>query len=163
MITHHRLKELLSYDPDTGLFKRSISTGRHGCHKKGAFVGCHCKHHGYIFIRLDGVLYRAHRLVWLYVHGEFPIADIDHINGIRHDNRLCNLRDVTRSENLQNTLKAKGESGLRGAYTHKNGRWRSSISVDGVEKKLGWFATAEEAHQVYTQAKNTLHPYRPTL
>src|SRR3990167_3120706 len=106
MISQQRLKELLSYNPNTGEFTRLVATGIHGCNKAGVVVGCLSDHptQGYILIRVnnDGILYRAHRLAWLYVYGFWPPADIDHINGNRSDNRIVNLRSVTRSQNLQN-------------------------------------------------------------
>lgn len=104
----------------------------------------------------------AHRLAWLYVHGRWPIADIDHINGIRDDNRFTNLREASRAENNQNIRSARSHaiSGLLGAHWHRqSGLWYMRIKVDGKSFTKGMFATAEEAHAAYLKAKAEHHPF----
>lgn len=150
-------QSLLEYDGATGLLRWRVSSSNR--RRVGAIAGCKCKTNGYVLVRIDGHLYRAHRLIWLMVHGEMPMRDIDHINGDRADNRLVNLRVVTRGENLQNLRRGKGASRLLGAHTIRN-RWRSSISVAGVSHNLGCFATAKEAHNAYLAAKRQLHPFQ---
>lgn len=101
MITQDRLRELLHYDPDTGIFTRLVSTGWRG--KVGDVAG-YKNPDGYLVIMIDYKLYLAHRLAWLYTYGRFPEVT-DHINGVRDDNRIVNLREVTNWENAQNKKK----------------------------------------------------------
>ena len=93
MLEALRLRELLSYDPDTGLFRWSKNKGSKDA---GELAGC-VSPKGYILIGIDGCLYLAHRLAWLYVHGEFPEKDIDHRDQDKSNNRICNLRLATSS------------------------------------------------------------------
>lgn len=153
-ITQDRLKELLHYDPETGLFTHTKSRGRK---QAGGIAGT--KSGGYIQVGLDYAQYRAHRLAWLYMTGKFPEYDVDHINGKRDDNRWCNLREATRTENMQNLREATSASGsgLLGAFSGRN-RWRSQIRVGGKQLNLGTFDTAEEAHAAYVEAKRIHHP-----
>lgn len=137
MLTQAILKENLSYDPETGLFIRLVSRPNS---KAGTVAGC-VHSLGYIDIRLDWKAYKAHRLAWLYVYGCFPEHEIDHINGIKTDNRLCNLREVTHTENHQNKPTYKSnKSGITGVYfnTTKN-RWLSYITVNKRRINLGCF------------------------
>jgi len=89
MLTQERLKELLSYDPETGAFTWLLSPGPK---RKGEQAGSQ-HHSGYRFVKLDGKMYAEHRIAFLYVHGYFPEGDVDHINRIRNDNRPDNLRE----------------------------------------------------------------------
>lgn len=155
-ITAQRLRELLHYDPETGVFTWRVRRGG------GAVAGGICgspNSGGYIQIKIDRVLRKAHRLAWLYVHGAWPKADIDHINGVRDDNRLTNLRDVPESTNAQNLLRARKDSGagLAGARKNRDSGWAARIRVGGKERHLGIFATPEEAHAAYIEAKRRLH------
>ncbi len=156
ILTAQRLKELFHYDSDTGLFTRFPVKGISGRHCVGAIK------HGYLIIGVDHKYYRAHRLAWLYVHGEWPNDGIDHINGDKVDNRISNLRAATQAQNLQNISKANrnSKSGLRGtSWNSGNNKWRAEILVDGKRKHLGYFEQAEQAHAVYIEAKRTLHPF----
>jgi hypothetical protein len=115
---------------------------------------------GYIGCRLDGKHYLLHRLVYLYIHGYMPVDNIDHINGNKTDNKIENLRVVSKSGNQQNMRKAftTNKSGLIGAfYSKKHKTWFSRICVNGKRKWLGFFKTSEEAHQSYVTAKRKLH------
>lgn len=154
-LTAERAGELLSYSPETGIFSRKSS--RHG--ESVGFLNAH----GYVCFRVDGKSYYAHRLAWLMVHGEWPAGQVDHINGLRTDNRICNLREATNAQNCQNIRSARhhSRSGLLGASFHKGaGKWRSTINVDCRQVHLGFFATAEEAHAAYLKAKAELHPFQ---
>jgi hypothetical protein len=154
-MTAQRLKELFHYDADTGQFTRFRAKGRWP-DRVGAI------RFGYLIIKIDYKLYRAHRLAWLYVHGEWPSDQIDHINGDRADNRISNLRAATNSQNKQNARKARSDSrsGLIGAmWESQKNKWRAVILVDGKKKHLGYFDQAEQAHAVYIEAKRTLHPF----
>ncbi len=161
IISVERLRELLDYDPDTGVFTRKLSTSRAG--KAGSIAGC-LKPDGYVHIKISGKSYGAHRLVWLWVYGKWPYAEIDHINRIRNDNRLCNLREASPSENQQNHRKENrsSRSRLLGAHWNKAGnkyKWRAQIVVKGQKFHLGLFETAEAAHEAYLTAKRTHHPH----
>lgn len=156
MITQEHLKSLYHYDPDTGLFT-SIKERRNW--KKGRVAGTVNE---YIIIRIDEVGYRAHRLAWLYMTGEFPEAQIDHINGDKLDNRFSNLRPCNTSENSQNILKPRADckSGYKGvAWRQRNKKFHATIRVKGRGIHLGYFDTAEDAHKAYLEAKYEHHPF----
>lgn len=156
ILTAARLRELLHYDPETGEFRWLI--GR-GCARAGDAAGSPMKS-GYIHFGVDGKIYYAHRLAWLYMTGEWPPSGlIDHINMRKADNRFENLRDVTRSgngENKRTALKNNG-SGHLGAFLAHDGQWTSKIVVKGQRHYLGRFKTAQEAHDAYVAAKRLLH------
>ena len=155
MLTQSRLKECLSYNPETGEF-RAFSTA--GARRAGSVAGSnHPK--GYTAITVDGHRHLAHRLAWLYVYGVFPSGDTDHINGVKTDNRIVNLREATRSQNMANLgALSNSKSGLRGVrYYARTGRWIASIRANGKTVHLGYFATAEPASQAYREAAIRLH------
>lgn len=163
LVTAERLRELLHYDPSTGLFTRRVSLSNDG--KPGDPAGSvPNKVTGYVAVSVDGRLYYAHRLAWLYVHGVWP-QNIDHRNGNRADNKLDNLRECSKSENAQNQKrKTNNRSGFVGVHFDSvTGRWRASIRISGKTTKLGRFDTREEAAAAYAEAKLTLHPFQPTL
>lgn len=151
-LTVDRLRELLNYNPQTGIFSWAIT--RRGC-KKGSAAGCKMKH-GYIAIRLDDVLYTAHRLAWLYVNGEWPNEQIDHINRARADNRIANLRAVTNAENAQNQKPRVNKSGFTGVRKENN-KWLAEIKVAYKPIRIGLYATPEAAHEAYVLAKQKFH------
>jgi hypothetical protein len=163
MITQDEIKALLHYDPIDGSFVRLISTAR--CVKVGDVAG-YKNNCGYISIGLLGKFYLAHRLAWMYTYGEFP-EYIDHINGIRDDNRIANLRSVTRKQNGENTfLRKDNKTGLRGVSFHKAAnKWRAQIKHNGKKMHLGFFNAMEDASMAYqaasakffTHAKETLN------
>lgn len=159
IITQQRLQELLSYDPKTGLFINL--TQRQGPAKKGSIAGTK-RLDGYIAIQIDGKLYSAHRLAWLYTYGSLPEKDLDHINEIKDDNRIVNLRLATHQQNQQNRSKPykNNSSGLLGIYWNKqNKKWRAIIEINGKNKHLGYFNTAEQAHDAYLKGKREIHPF----
>jgi len=140
IITQEQLKKLLDYDRETGVFKWKTTTN---CRiRVGDVAGC-LDENGYIKIRLFNKAYRAHRLVWLYTYGKFPEDDMDHINGIKNDNRIINLRAVTQAENARNLrLRKDNTSGYIGVGwdTGKN-KWRVTIS----RKQYGRFKSKSDA------------------
>jgi hypothetical protein len=153
-----RLKESLYYDPDTGIFTNLKSRG---AAKKGSVAGCKDSK-GHSQIMLGNKRHQAHRLAWLYVHGNFPEKYIDHINEIKTDNRIVNLRLATCQENHQNqsSPQTNNTSGFRGVTWHKQHRkWMAQIMVNGKHKHLGYFDTAEQASEAYVTAKRELHPF----
>ena len=147
-----QLKELFVYHLDSGWFTNKYSRGRA---KIGERAGS-LMEHGYRRIIIDYVKHYEHHLAWLYVYGEYP-DEIDHVNGVRNDNRITNLRLCTRSQNRFNTQTTTGESGLAGAYLDKRTlQWYSKIQFGGQQKFLGNFASAEEAHAAYIVALNEI-------
>jgi hypothetical protein len=153
-LTAARLRELLHYDAATGVFTRKVAVGRL---KAGTTAGWDGKD-GYLRITVDQRRYSAHRLVWLYVHGHWPAGEIDHVNGHKQDNRLVNLRDVSRLANSENKRAAhKGSGvGLLGVSA-KGVRFHARIVVAGKYIHLGAFDTAAAAHAKYLDAKRRLH------
>ena len=165
IITRDELQQLVSFDKHTGVFHWKVSVrSRGGLTRIGNPVG-HVGLTGYVRIILRGREYSAHRLAWFYVHGTWPQYDIDHRNGVRHDNRISNLRDVTDNVNQQNRQGAASncQSGLIGAWPASNGDtkkskpWRSAIKVGDTIVFLGYFDTAELAHGAYIKAKRKFH------
>jgi len=144
MITQDELREIVSYDFDTGMFTRLVTTC--GSAKKGS-VPVSKNKDGYYQLRINYKMYTQHRLVWLYVFGVFPNGDIDHINHIRTDNRIINLRSVNKATNNKNLSKrSDNKSGVTGVWWHKiNKRWCAEIKVDGKKKSLGCFGEIEDA------------------
>ena len=143
MVTQERLKELLHYCPDTGVFtwikaRRGVSLRRD--------AGCTMAE-GYRYIQIDSKLYRSHRLAFLYMTGKFPEDQIDHINQVRDDNRWKNLRPVTHQENHRNRGIGKGNtSGFVGVcWSKANRKWNAYITIDGKSKSLGFFEVKEGA------------------
>lgn len=155
MITQERLKELLHYDPETGALTWALPSGRRV--KPGHKAGTKGPS-GYLTIQVDNHAFMLHRLVWFYVTGEWPKGDIDHINGIRSDNRFFNLRDVSHSHNCQNRKIADkvNKSGYLGVSIHRE-KYAAHISVDGKTKYLGVFDDPAIAHQAYLEAKRKHH------
>lgn len=149
-----RLKELLTYNPQNGLWIRKIAVGRHGRYKAGSFAG-HLNKIGYITIRVDGISYQAHRLAWFYMNEEWPKLQIDHKNLVRSDNKWTNLREATHGQNVQNSSTRKSKSGLKGAHFHKGNKknpYRARITVNNKEVHLGAFPSKEDAHKAYLKA-----------
>jgi hypothetical protein len=153
-LTQARLREQLSYDPATGLFTRLRPSGTT---KAGDVAGTKTGVY-YSKISVDGKPYQTHRLVWLYVHGYLPATDIDHIDGDKQNNRLSNLREVSRSVNMQNIKVARTNNkvGLLGVCKH-GPSYRAQITANGKVRKLGVFKTEALAHAAYLSAKRALH------
>lgn len=159
MITQKRLKELLHYCPDTGVFTRRVRTSNSVV--VGGEAGHVCKRSGYRLISVDDVLHRAHRLAWLYVFGSFPDNQLDHISRNRSDNRLANLREATNAQNCQNTrLRKDNTSRAKGVHWYKARRkWQVYINLNGKRSFLGYFSEKAEAIAAYVSASQQLHPY----
>lgn len=151
-----RLRDVFNYNSITGEFRARITTGRR---RAGSVAGC-LKTNGYVTISLDGKLYFAHRLAWLYIHGDWPPSLIDHIDGVTKNNAITNLRCADKSTNAQNLKQAHrgNKSGLLGVVEDKSkGGFASSICVKGKRYWLGVFPTALEAHEAYLARKRILH------
>jgi hypothetical protein len=143
-LTQARLKELVSYDPDTGVFiwikkaNRNILIGS---------VAGSVNSQGYWRIQIDQKSYRAHKLAWLYIFGEFPNGILDHKNRDKLDNRISNLRSVSSSINNQNCkIRKNNTSGSAGVHLDKSRqKWVSYVKIDSKHKHIGYFNTIEEA------------------
>lgn len=159
ILTAERLREVLNYNPETGAFTRRWIVG--SSVKVGVQAGA-IEPSGYRKIVVDEGKHFAHRLAWLHVTGAWPEHCIDHINGIKSDNRFVNLRDVQHAINVQNRRKVKtgSSSGILGVSP--TGRvanpWRAVIGLNGSKFCLGSFPTQELAYAAYIEAKRRLHP-----
>jgi hypothetical protein len=156
-VSHEYLKEMLSYDAEAGIF--SWKKNRKFIALAG-FSNWKPDKKGYIKIFIDGRLYFAHRLAWLYVYGEYPSMQIDHINGIRNDNRICNLRQVTPLENCHNSIapRKNNTTGYAGVSFNKAvGKYSAQIATKGIKTSLGFYENPLDAHKAYVRAKCDLH------
>lgn len=153
MLTQAELMRQMKYDPITGEFMWSIRKPKVS---PGKIAG-KLKPSGYIEIRVNRVSYQAHRLAWLFVHGDWPSGIIDHINGLRHDNRIENLRIATRAENARNSKARKVSStGIKG-ISPAGKKFRAQMKIGDVKLHLGYFATKEEAGVAYQDEAQKLH------
>ncbi len=161
-LTAERLKELLHYDPTTGVFTWRMRRGRSALEGQQAGsirIARYDSGGGYRDIGIDGQLYLAHRLAWLYMTGQWPPAHIDHDNSVRDDNRWDNIRPATVSQNGMNRpAQANNTSGFKGVTHHKRARkWMAQITKDGRHYYLGLYETSEAAHEAYRKAATLLH------
>ena len=154
LLTADALKSLLHYSKESGAFRWRSS--RSGIRSDGTAGSRHNR--GYLAIRIVGRSYLCHRLAWLYVHGRWPSHQLDHINGVRDDNRIANLRECTNAQNCQNARPHADGSGKLGTTWEKRRRkWQAGIGLNGKRIFLGYFATQQEAHAAYLSAKQRLH------
>lgn len=155
-VTIDEIKALLSCNPDTGDLHWRERHGRWGRKPPGTLAGYLDKSRGkgYRKVCIKGKNFYAHRLIWAISHDCWPDAEIDHINGDGADNRLVNLRCASHNENCWNRgLSAANKSGRTGVSASRNGqKWIAEIYINGETKRLGRFATMEEAHDVYRRA-----------
>lgn len=154
-LTASRLKEVAVYDLATGVFRSAINRGPI---KIGDLLGGVNKS-GYLQVQIDAVIYYGHRLAWLYVHGEFPVESIDHIDGNKLNNSIANLRQAFRGINQQNQRRPRidNKAGHLGVSRHPGGKWVARIKTSETYKHLGLYATPELASQAYLAAKRTYH------
>ena len=156
-LSQSTLKELVHYNPTTGVFVRRAASGTA---KDGDPMGCVA--HGYLQASVNGKPYLLHRLAFLYMTGSFPPDQVDHINHKRDDNRWINLRHATRTENLRNaTLSNSNTSGHTGVYWNKaSNKWNAMIQINGTLKHLGFFDDKNEAIAT-RKAANKKHGFHP--
>lgn len=156
----HRLLATYDVNLDSGVITHRLSRG-------GSLAGMEAgstNQDGYRRIRFEKKFFVVHRVIWLVATGDWPENQIDHINGIRTDNRLINLRPANNSQNQQNKLtKLNGKAGLRGVSLLPNGRYKARIKVDRRYIFLGSYDTAESAHEAYLEGKKIYHPFAPNL
>lgn len=160
MISQAELKRIWHYDPLTGLFTRlALSNRSRPDIRIGDIANCH-NFDGYILIGINKKLYKSHRLAHLYMTGIWPANQIDHINGVRDDNRWCNLRDVEPYINSQNQRKPQknNTSGYVGVSWNKaKKKWHASIRLNCKTIHLGDFDDVHKAAAYYLQKKRELH------
>lgn len=154
MITQEELKRHLHYDEITGIFTRIISISKRV--KVGDIAGTKTCN-GYIAIRINWKSYRAHRLAWLYVNGKFPKYQIDHINNVRDDNRIINLRESTNQQNCHNRKFNTNGKTLPLGVSIMGKKYQAQIRLDGKLIYLGLFITKESAYIAYLTKKRLIH------
>lgn len=155
-LTQEGLKQVLNYDPLSGVFTwknpkqkgLNTTTTRAGTQKVS----------GYRNIQIDNRMYREHRLAWLYVYGILPTKSLDHINGIKNDNRITNLREATpRQNNLNKGVSPRSTTGFKGVSRTNNG-FRVRISIgERKYKEMGYYQTPEIAYKVYCGVAKEIH------
>ena len=152
MITRDELKRLFRYD--SGHLVRLVSRGNS---KRGNIVGTKDSH-GHLQVYVKGRTYLVHRLIWFLLKGSWP-KELDHINGIRDDNRIENLREVTRQQNLFNRKATTGStSKYKGvSWKSKNNKWVAQSCVNGKVNYLGLYNTEEKAHEAYENYIREIH------
>ncbi|HDL7927055.1 TPA: HNH endonuclease [Yersinia enterocolitica] len=155
-LTHQRLQEVLHYSSDTGVFIWQFSNSNRV--RIGSVAGS--PNSGkYILISIDRKSYPAHRLAWFYVNGKWPDNEIDHINGAKTDNRICNLRQATHAENCRNrSMKKTNTSGVKGVSREgKINKWRAECMVNGKQHRVGLFTNLSEAEKAVRQFREIHH------
>lgn len=159
-LTAERLRAVLDYDPETGIFtwKQTLSQRRQAGQRAG-----YTARNGYIEIGIDGISHWAHRLAWLHFYGCWPTKKVDHKDGNPSHNWITNLRDIAHQANIQNQRRPSinNKTGFLGVYKDgralKNDRFIAKIQVGYRSVWIGTFATPEEAHAAYLEAKRKLH------
>lgn len=146
-LTVERLRELLDYDPATGVFRWKVR--RYRLDMIGCVAG-YARKDGYWTIRIEGRLYYGHRLAWAHFYGEWPPDDLDHEDNVPGHDWIANLRPATRTQNLGNQRRRRDNtSGFKGVFFDKNlGKWRVAVK----HRHIGCFSTAEDAHAAYVAA-----------
>ncbi len=154
--TRAELSAALRYDPKTGIFRWRVDRGQRA--RAGGIAGC-LDGNGYWMIGIAGKKYHAHRIAWVLMHGHWPTDHVDHINTIRSDNRLINLREATHGENMRNSgVHKDNTSGFKGvSFRQDTGRWQAYICTNSKQKHLGFFDTPEEAYGAYCAAAKNYH------
>ena len=156
-LTGSRLEQLLTYAPETGLFYWKWREGT-GAQLAGSIAGSIDKD-GYRVIKLDQKIYRAHRLAWLWMTGSWPANEIDHADLNKDNNAFANLRDATKSQNMQNMpcrpVSATGVKGVQ--FDERRGRYYAKITAAGKKTWLGYHRNIEDAARAYASAANELH------
>lgn len=162
-LTQANVQELFSYDKEEGLLRWKNPSGRYGRIPAGAVAGSTSNKEGYRYVSINGKLYRASRLIWLWVTGEWSEEQIDHKDGNTSNDKWENLREATRSQNKANCGKYKRDKascplkGVQAVQKKHSIRYRAVVTKDGVRRNLGNFDTPEEAHAAYLAASEELH------
>lgn len=161
MLTQAELKQLLIYDPVTGVFTNRVTRNSRSVagHESGTVMV-----DGYRLIMVNHRRHLAHRLAWLYVHGQFPDQELDHKDGNRDNNSITNLRPATRKQNMENQkLSERNKSGCRGvSWKSSIGKWVVQVGHKGKQRHLGYFTNLNEAIMVAKQTRDQLYTYNKT-
>lgn len=167
--TRQFIEECLNYDPETGEFRWKDSRPSNHFKTQRGYSIYHVQHagkkagstdtHGYVQIEIKGMAMLAHRIAWLISHREWPVDMIDHINGNRSDNRLINLREATKPQNMQNAkVRRDSKTGVKGvSWRESTQSWHASIKCNGKNHFLGVFQSLEEASMAVGSARSKLH------
>lgn len=153
MITQEELKRIYTYSPETGEFKVNPESNsrRTSCGWKDK--------QGYLRVYIHRRMCGLHRLAWLYHYGRMPVGLVDHVNGDRSDNRICNLRESTQSENLMNSKRSsKNTSGVKGvSWINSKQRWVACVTVERKRHVIGQYLDLHEAENAVRRARSELH------
>jgi len=158
-LSAEKLRQLVHYDPETGLFTRRVSRARG---RAGSVMGkVDPGSGGYVRIPVNNGLHRAHRLAWLYMTGQWPTQFIDHIDRDRTNNRWCNLREACPTVNAQNaSRRLDNKSGIKGvSWCNTQGKWMAQIRVQRKTKFLGYYENLEDARTARQAAEALFHPF----
>lgn len=161
--TQGTLREYFKYNRKTGVFVWRLKPSNSV--NAGDIAGSCTNHSGYINIGLKGKIFSAHRMAWIYCNGDIDKSiHIDHINGVKTDNRIANLRVATNAQNMQNVaLYSNNTSGFRGvSWISTRERWRSQIRVNGKLKILGDFINKEDAILSAKKARDKFFTHHKT-
>lgn len=148
-LTAERVRELFEYNPEGGWLVRRTTRGST---KAGERAGSDHPNR-YRYVKIDGVLYAEHRVIWLYVTGRWPLDQIDHCDGIEGNNKWFNLREATQSQNMGNR---RPQTKLKGVTKSQKGSWQAQIAINKRKFHLGYFPTPEEAHAAYCRKAQEL-------
>lgn len=163
-LSQERLREVLHYDPETGAFRWLVANSVRV--RVGDAAGIKKLGHEYARITIDGKTYLAHRLAWFYVFGVWPKQFLDHADMNRHNNRISNLREATKAQNMQNKgMTSRNRSGVKGvSWSKQNKNWQAQCTVNGKHVHLGHFETIDEAALAYRTFAAVAHGefYRPS-
>lgn len=157
VLSYEIAHKLLRYEADTGKLFWRAGTGK-GSRAKERLAGSLTKD-GYLRVTVNYREQMAHRVAWLLHYGELPTLHLDHMNGVKSDNRINNLRQVTVSENQQNLRRpnSNNKTGYLGVCFYR-GKYLATIKLNGKQYRLGKFDFPEDAHAAYMRAKRELHP-----
>ncbi|SDC67314.1 AP2 domain-containing protein [Massilia sp. PDC64] len=146
-----RLRELLGYDPESGVLTWRVSRPKYGC-AVGQRAGW-IEPKGYVHVSIDQVKLKGHRVAWALHYGAWPAGNLDHVNGVRSDNRIANLRIADQHQNIANSpIRVNNKCGVKGVVRTEDGKWQAQITVRGKRHHLGRFKTKEAAGQAYEAA-----------
>lgn len=160
-LTAEFVRSILDYDPETGVLTWRLRTDvdhEWNTSWAGKPAG-RVDHWGYRVLSINFLEYKAHRIAWLHVTGAWPKDFLDHVNGARADNRLCNLREASQSQNMANrSVTKRSSSGVKGVqWDAKNKKWRASIAVNRKAFNLGRYKDLEDAKAAYAKAVVRFH------
>lgn len=159
-MTYAELITHVSYSPETGEFTRKTTKSSRWAGKTAGTIN----NHGYVAIKIVDSSFQAHRLAWLYVNKSMPNGFVDHINRVKTDNRIANLRVVTPSENTENqtVMRSTNTSGHRGISWNKSiKKWHAKIRARNIQYNLGFYLNIQDAINAYLAGVEKYHTHNP--